>query len=90
MAVLLPPPEQLNEFHVDLETLGMAHPIYYEAKQLKLLNITGENGVNVSVVLFDDDKKGNYFTVFIYAKDKHIISVIRYHCFLNIIDCLFH
>ena len=89
MAVLLPPPEQLNEFHVDLETLGMAHPIYYEAKQLKLLKITGENGVNVSVVLFDDDKKGNLFTVFINV-DKHIISVISYHCFLNIIDCLFH
>ena len=73
MAVLLPPPEQLNEFHVDLETLGMAHPIYYEAKQLKLLKITGENGVNVSVVLFDDDKKGNFFfTVFMMYVSFHV------------------
>ena len=64
MAVLLPPPGQLNEVNVDLETLGMAHPIYYEAKQQKLLKTTGENGVNISVVQFDDDKKGNFFLQF--------------------------
>ena len=58
MVVLLPQSEQGEEFHIDLEILGMAHPIYYEAKQLLLLKTTGENGVNVSVVQFDEEKKG--------------------------------
>ena len=58
MVVLLPQTEKANNFHINLEILGMAHPIYYEAKQLLLLKTTGENGVNISVAQFDDEKKG--------------------------------
>ena len=57
VAVVLPAGQE-SQLKLNLEILGMAHPIYYEAKQLSVLKTTGENGLNVTVVQFEDDKKG--------------------------------
>ena len=62
MLVVALPAGQESHLELNLETLGIAHPIYYEAKQLKVLKTTGENGINATVIQFEDDKKGNAHT----------------------------